>query len=246
MKAMIFAAGLGTRLRPLTNDRPKALVEIGGVPLLELAIRRLKHFGYDDILVNIHHFGQQIIDFLEKRQYFGIRITLSDERDKLLDTGGGLKKAAPFFDDGAPFLLYNTDVLSDIDLRALRAAHLQKHALATLAVRQRETSRYLLFDDTLQLCGWQNARSGETRLSQDKAGLAPLAFSGIHVLSPEIFTFMPDGQSVFSIIDVYLEAAKTAAVYGYRHDGSFWLDVGKHPALARAEQLLPQLEIAPA
>ncbi|NBC07890.1 MAG: nucleotidyltransferase family protein, partial [Bacteroidetes bacterium] len=194
---------------------------------------------------NIHHFGQQLIDFLEKRQHFGIRITISDERGELLNTGGGLKKAAAFFDD-EPFLLYNTDVLSNIDLHALRAAHLRKKALATLAVRQRETSRYLLFDERLQLCGWQNARSGEARLSRDKPGLVPLAFSGIHVLSPEVFRFMPEGQSVFSIIDVYLEAAKTELIYGYRHDDSFWLDVGKHPALTKAEQLLPQLEIAPA
>lgn len=245
MKAMIFAAGLGTRLRPLTDDKPKALVEIGGLPLLELAIRRLKYFGYKDIIVNIHHFGQQIVDFLEKRQHFGIRIALSDERGELLDTGGGLKKAAAFFGD-EPFLLYNTDILSNIDLQALRAAHLRKKALATLAVRQRETSRYLLFDEQLQLCGWQNARSGETRLSRDKPGLAPLAFSGIHMLSPAVFTHMPEGQTVFSIIDVYLEAAKAEPIYGYRHDDSFWLDVGKHPALTKAEQLLPQLEIAPA
>lgn len=245
MKAMIFAAGLGTRLRPLTNDKPKALVPVNGTPLLEIAIRRLKYFGYDDILVNVHHFGQQIIDFLEKRQHFGIRITISDEREELLDTGGGLKKAAPFFGD-EPFLLYNTDVLSDIDLQALREAHQQKEALATLAVRRRETSRYLLFDESLQLCGWKNARTGEVRLSRKPPNTTPLAFSGIHILSPGIFDFMPASRSVFSIIDVYLEAARSHPLYGYRHDDTRWLDVGKHPALEQAEALLPQLKIAPA
>jgi NDP-sugar pyrophosphorylase family protein len=245
MKAMIFAAGLGTRLRPLTNDKPKALVEVGGMTLLELAIRRLKYFGYDDILVNIHHFGQQIVDLLEAKKHFGIRITISDERDQLLDTGGGLKKAADFFGT-EPFLLYNTDVLSNIDLHAFRQKHLERQSLATLAVRQRETSRYLLFDKELRLCGWKNAKTGETRLSQDKAGLKPLAFSGIHILDPAIFNYMPAGKAVFSIIDVYLEAAKTKRLYGYPHDNSLWLDVGKLPALEKAEQILPQLPIAPA
>ncbi len=245
MKAMIFAAGLGTRLRPVTNNKPKALVEVGGLPLLEIAIRRLKHFGYDDFLVNIHHFGQQIIDFLDKKQHFGARITFSDEREKLLDTGGGLKKAAAFFDD-APFLLYNTDVLSDIDLSAMRAFHLESGSLATLAVRQRATSRYLLFDQHQRLCGWQNAKTGASRISRQAEVLTPLAFSGIQVLQPAIFDYLPRDADVFSIIEVYLEAAKSAELHGYRHDRGFWLDVGKLPALEQAAQLLPKLEIAPA
>ncbi len=165
MKALIFAAGLGTRLRPLTNDRPKSLVEVNGVTLLEIAIRRLIGAGCREIIVNVHHFAEQIIDFIEKNGQFGIQIAVSDEREQLLDTGGGLKKAAWFFDDGQPFLVCNADVLTDMDLAHFYQKHLESHAIATLAVRRRTTSRYFLFDEKMHLCGWQNAKTGEEKLA---------------------------------------------------------------------------------
>ena len=242
MKAMIFAAGLGTRLRPLTENKPKALVEVGGKSLLEITIRRLKYFGVREVVVNIHHFGELVIDFLEQHSYFGIHITISDERGLLLDTGGGLQKAAPHFQD-APFLVHNVDILSDIGLRGLYQAHLASGALATLAVRDRQSSRHLLFDDAGRLAGWRHNRTGEERISRRAEYYHPLAFSGIYVLSPRIFEFMPPGP-VFSIIDVFLEAAKRASLMAYRHDNSLWLDVGKIAALEEAAALIKDIPLA--
>ncbi len=253
MKALLFAAGLGTRLRPLTNDRPKALVEVNGVALLEVAIRRLIAAGCQEIIVNVHHFAEQVIDFIEKNGQFGIRIAISDEREQLLDTGGGLKKAAWFFDDGQPFLVVNADVLTDMDLARFYQNHLESGALATLAVRQRSTSRYFLFDEKMRLSGWRNAKTGEEKLVMGNpplvAGMYPpaypipqtayrqYAFSGIHAVSPAIFDWMP-GEDVFSIIDVYLNAASSGQIVGFDHSKDAWLDVGKPEALAAAAEFL--------
>lgn len=244
MKAMLFAAGLGTRLRPLTNDRPKALVEVKGVTLLEVAIRRLVAAGCREIIINVHHFAEQVIDFVEKKGQFGIEITISNEQELLLDTGGGLKKAAWFFDDGQPFLVCNADVLTDLNLADFYNHHLKSGAIATLAVRRRQTSRYFLFDENMRLCGWQNAKTGEERLVDNwdspifNASIPhtfqPLAFSGIHAISPALFNWMPAGDGPFSIIDVYLEAAQTGLVFGHDHSADEWLDVGKPEALTAA------------
>ena len=252
MKALIFAAGLGTRLRPLTNDRPKALVEVNGVTLLEVAIRRLVAAGCRELIVNVHHFAEQVIDFLKKNEQFGIRIAISDERERLLDTGGGLKKAAWFFDDGQPFLVCNADVLTDIDLAHFYQKHLKSGALATLAVQKRVTSRFFLFDEKMCLTGWQNAKTGEEKLSVRQLAVGsqppsypiphtsylPYAFSGIHAISPAIFDWMPADEEVFSIIDVYLETASTGQVFGYDHSADEWLDVGKPEALEAAAKFL--------
>ncbi len=238
---MIFAAGLGTRLRPLTNDKPKALVEVSGKPLLEIAIRRLKFFGFKDIVINIHHFGQQILDFLEKNDHFGLQISISDERDLLLNTAGGLKKAQALLGD-EPFLVYNTDIISDIDLSQLYDAHLASSALATLATRDRTTSRYLLFNLDKKLVGWTNTQTGELKLPVPTTEYRQRAFSGIHVISPEIFQFMPDEQ-VFSIIDVYLSAAAQRPILEYPHDADRWIDVGKIPQLEKAPELLNNLSL---
>ncbi|MEQ8703769.1 MAG: nucleotidyltransferase family protein [Phaeodactylibacter sp.] len=236
MKAMVFAAGLGTRLRPLTHDRPKALVEVGGYTLLELAIRRLRAFGYDEIVVNVHHFADQIEDLLQKNNNFGATVHISDERLQLLDTGGGLKQAAQWLKGGASFLVHNVDVLTNLDLHALRRAHEASGALATLAVRERQTSRYLLFDEAGLLSGWENTKTGEKKISRAVPSATPLAFSGIQYIHPRLFDYMPE-QEVFSIIGVYLDAARTAKVAGFRHDDTDWLDVGKPDALEPAAKL---------
>lgn len=241
MKAMIFAAGLGTRLRPLTNDQPKALVEVDGMPLLEIAIRRLKHFGCRDIVINIHHFGELILQFLEDRQYFDINIMVSDERDLLLNTGGGLKKARPFLEE-APFLVYNTDIITNMDLRAFYEQHKTKSSIATLATRDRSTSRYLLFNKAHRLVGWTNVKTGELKLPVASTDYRQRAFSGIHVLSPKIFDFMPE-EEVFSIIDVYLNIAANQLILEYPHDEDQWIDVGKIPELERASQFFKGLEL---
>ena len=235
MKAMIFAAGLGTRLQPTTYNKPKALVEVGGKPLLEHLIRRLAASGFDQIIINVHHFASQIIDFLQNNNNFGIEITISDESARLLDTGGGLKKAAPFFDDEA-FLLHNVDVISDIDLAHFLAVHRESRALATLAVRGRHSSRYLLFNHDNELCGWKNANDGTIRIVRGKqAELIPLAFSGIHAIDPQIFTLMP-AEEKFSIIELYLALARKQKIVAYDHSPSYWQDVGNPQTLALAEK----------
>ena len=235
MKALIFAAGLGTRLRPYTNDKPKALVKINGKPLLELAIRKLIQNGFQEIVVNIHHFGDLIIEFLESKANFGISIVVSDERQLLLNTGGGLKKALPHLGP-APFLVYNTDVLTDLDLKALYQLHCSNNPLATLAIRKRQSSRYLLFNDGMQLCGWRNVNTGDQKISRPVPTLNDYGFSGIHIIDPEIEQFMPE-EEVFSIIDVYLEAAKANLIHGFDHTDSFWMDVGRVADLEKAQSI---------
>lgn len=238
MKAMIFAAGLGTRLRPLTNERPKALAEVNGVPLLEIAIRRLQQAGAGELIVNIHHLGEQIEAFLHRKTFPGLHIAISDERDLLLDTGGGLKKAAWFFDDGQPFIVYNADVLTTLDLKAMYDAHIRSGAIATLAVRERASSRAFLFDAGGSLSGWRNTATGAERICRHADTLHPLAFSGIHVISPRLFDYMP-AQDVFSIVEVYLDVAARETILAWRHDADLWLDVGKPEQLARAQELWP-------
>ena len=234
---MIFAAGLGTRLRPLTNDRPKALVEVGGKTMLERVIRKLVRYGFEEIVVNVHHFADKMIDFLEVNQGFGADIHISDERDAVLETGGGLKRAASFFDDGKPFLVHNVDVLSDLDLGQLYRKHVESEALVTLAVRQRLSSRYLLFNDAGILCGWRNVKTGEEKISRTARGeLTELAFSGIHVVNPQLFELMwREGK--FSIIPTYLDVAQTKDIVGYRDDTCLWMDIGKPERLREANAL---------
>ncbi len=232
-QAMIFAAGLGTRLRPLTNDRPKALVEINGVTLLEKAILKLKSYGFNRIVVNVHHFADKMLDFLDTHD-FGVDIIISDERAELLETGGGLRKAKLFFED-APILIYNVDILTDLDLNALYDFHVAHNALATLAVRQRATSRYLLFDDNQILHGWTNIKTGITKIRRmPKDDLQSWAFSGIHVIHPQIFSFL-ERKGAFSIIDTYLACAAKETILAFPHDDTRWLDVGKHESLALAK-----------
>ncbi|MEM6378122.1 MAG: nucleotidyltransferase family protein [Bacteroidota bacterium] len=245
MKAMIFAAGLGTRLRPLTNEIPKALVPVEGIPLLELAIRRIAAVGIREIVINVHHFAEKVIDFIQQNDQFGLKIHISDERDQILETGGGLLKAAPILGN-TPFLVVNADILSNLDFNKMIAAHQASKAIATLAIRQRTTSRYLLFDAQYQLVGWENVKTGEQRISRASAEQQQFAFSGMHVIDPQIFDLMPKQISKFSIIDTYLEVAKTHKILGYPHDDDLWLDVGKPDQLAKAsgvyKQIFPSLE----
>ncbi|MEO1263687.1 MAG: nucleotidyltransferase family protein, partial [Bacteroidota bacterium] len=240
MKSMLFAAGLGTRLRPLTNDRPKAMVQVKGKPLLQWAIEKLIASGCEEMIINVHHYAEMIIDFLRVKNNFGIDIEISDETEKILETGGGLKKAQHFFRGDAPFIICNVDILSNIDLIKFYEHHLATNALATLAIRNRSTSRYLLFDPKNRLVGWKNEKSGEIKshLRHDQINdpsIKKLAFSGMHVLSPQIFEFMSN-EDKFSIIDVYLRAMKNNLIAGYPHDQDFWLDVGKPESLKIAEQ----------
>ena len=285
MKAMILAAGLGTRLRPLTDDRPKALVELGGRTLLEITLSRLRTFGVNEVIINVHHFADMVVDYLKSKNNFGLRIEISREDDLLLDTGGGLKKAAWFFAEhgrspvaqggvrealrpsppqhyampgavsgalrpsvtqrdstpnGEPFLLHNVDVLSTIDLRRTLQFHKENHALATLAVQSRESSRPLLFNDQLQLCGRRinnqdSLVSSNSPLATSHSPLLhPLAFSGMHVISPRLLPMITE-EGVFSIIPTYLRlAAHGEKILAFRADQFYWRDLGKPADLQQA------------
>jgi len=240
MKAMIFAAGLGTRLKPITDNLPKALVPIAGKPLLEHVILKLKTAGFDEIIINIHHFPDQIIDFMKANNNFGIRIEVSDERDELLDTGGGIRKVAWFFDDGKPFLVHNVDILSNIDLVELYNQHISTNSLATLVVSQRDTFRYLLFDKNRRLNGWINEKTGETKpanLDQTQ-NYDKLAFSGIQILSPKVFELMEMSEKKFPIMDFYLSNAASQDINGFVPVDFKMLDVGKLDVLDEAEKFV--------
>lgn len=236
MKAMIFAAGLGTRLLNETADKPKALVEIGGKTLLQHAIEKIKTCNVSDIVVNVHHFAEQVIRFVAEND-FGVPVHISDESGLLLETGGGLKKAQRFLTDASPIIIYNVDVLSSIDLNEVVLSHKNSNALATLVVRNRETSRYLKFNADKQLSGWANSRTGETIISrpEDFKKAIKMAFSGIHVLEPEIFDFMPEKER-FPILELYLELAKTKSIKGFFDTSDLWMDVGKPEQLEEARR----------
>jgi NDP-sugar pyrophosphorylase family protein len=243
MKAMILAAGLGTRLRPLTDDRPKALVEVAGHTLLEITLRRLHQFGIREVIANVHHFADMIVDYLKKNDNFGMRIEISRE-DVLLDTGGGLKKAAWFLLEAGhadePFLLHNVDVLSTIDFRRMAQFHKQKQALATLAVQDRETSRYLLFDKQQELCGRRAGRDQEPEIVRPSKNPQALAFSGVHVISPRLLPMMVE-DGVFSIINSYLRlAGQGEKILAFRADDFYWRDLGKPENVAQAAQDVKQ------
>jgi len=256
MKAMIFAAGLGTRLYPITKDRPKAMAEVNGITLLEHNIRFIAAQGFDEIIVNVHHFADKVIDFLKAKNNFGLQIEVSYEKE-LLDTAGGLAKAADFFDD-EDFLLYNVDVVSNIDLQKMLAHHQQNKAIASLAIRQRETSRYLLFDENHHLAGWRNKSTGEEIVvgpqglsggivethgldivgTHGRASLKrEFAFSGIHIISPKMLPLLGDIRK-HSLTPFYLEIAKENTIAGYEHNDDSWFDCGKPETLKQAENYL--------
>ena len=240
---MIFAAGLGTRMKPLTNTMPKALVPVSGVPLLEIVIRRLIFFGIKDIIINVHYMAEQIEDFLAKKNNFDVNIVISDEREKVLETGGGLKKAQWFFDDKKPFLVCNTDILCDIDIHKLKAQHTVNQSIATLAVQKRTTSRYLLFDEKNNLSGWLNTKSGEVKLSRNESKkLQMLAFSSFQILETKIFDYLPKDKDVFSTIDLFLAVSEKEIVKAYETTAK-WLDVGTPQNILQAEELLKELKM---
>ena len=242
MKAMIFAAGLGTRLKPLTDHMPKALVPVAGKPMLEHVIMKLKSFGFDDIVINVHHFANQIIDFLKANGNFGITIHISDETDCLLDTGGGIKKASYYFDE--PFLVHNADILSNVDLTAMYEHHLNSGNDATLLVSPRKTVRYLLFNKKNRLQGWINKDTLQTKpegFKYQPDTQLEYAFGGIHIISPTLFNYMGDGWTgKFSIMDFYLQTCHEARLGGYIKEDLHLIDIGKPDTLAKAEDFIHQ------
>ena len=237
---MIFAAGLGTRLKPLTDHMPKALVPVAGKPMLEHVIRKLIAAGCDEIVINVHHFADQIIDFVKANNNFGITIHISDETDMLLDTGGGIKKASSFFHE--PFLIHNVDILSNIDLKSLYEYHLTNGNDATLLVSPRKTVRYLLFDEGNRLCGWINKDTLQTKpegFVYQPEVQKEYAFSGIHIVSPSLFNYMGDNWTgKFPIMDFYLQTCQEAQLGGYAKEDLQLIDIGKPETLAVAEEFI--------
>ena len=239
MKAMIFAAGLGTRLKPLTDHMPKALVPVAGKPMLEHVINKLIAAGVDGIVINVHHFAQQIIDFLKEKDNFGIQIWISDETGELLETGGGIKKAAPYFNE--PFLVHNADILSNLDLKAMYDFHVASGNDATLLVSPRKTARYLLFNEENKLCGWVNKETLQTKpegFVYQPETQKEYAFGGIHIISPSLFKYMEGWTGKFSIIDFYLQTCQQAQLGGYIKEDLQLIDIGKLDTLTKAEEFI--------
>lgn len=235
MKAMILAAGLGSRLKPFTDAHPKALAMVNNKTLLQRNIEYLASFGIKDLIINVHHFAQQIKDLIQEKDGFGSNITISDESDEVLETGGGLLKASWFFKDTIePFVLMNADVLTDMDLGAMIIQHKRLQPVATLAVTSRHTTRYFLFDEMPDLCGWRNEKTGEQKMSREATYLSAKAFSGIHVISPKIFSLIKS-KAKFSMVDVYIDIARTHAIKAFDHSNNKFIDVGKPESIAKAE-----------
>ena len=240
MDAMIFAAGLGTRLRPLTDSMPKALIDINGRPTIEHVARRLITAGATRLIINVHHHGSMIEEYIRAHDSFGVEVLFSDESDLLLETGGGLAAAAPLFRRDAPFLLHNADVISDIDLGALYHQQCERSPLATLVMMDRPTSRYLVIDREGLFCGWGNSATGVERLARTPAGeTLRLGFCGIHAIAAEIFDTIEE-TGVFSIISLYMRLAEEGhRIETFRADGASWIDIGSPAQLERARQMLP-------
>jgi MurNAc alpha-1-phosphate uridylyltransferase len=238
MEAMIFAAGLGTRFKPWTNSHPKALAPVNGKSLLERNIEYLQQYGIRDVIVNVHHFADQVIDAIKQNSGWGSNVILSDETNEVLETGGGLLKAQDLFKKGEKFITCNVDILTDLDLGKLIAFHEHHNPLISFAVTRRKTSRYFLFDENDRLCGWRNTKTGEERIVIPKRDLIEKAYSCVVVFEPEIFTLIPF-HGKFSLVDVYLELAADHLILGYDHTGDRFVDVGKPDSIAIAESLFP-------
>ena len=236
MKAMIFAAGLGKRLGKITESIPKALLDINGKTALQMAVEKCSAHGFNDIIINVHHFPEMVENEVKRLNKMGFRISVSDEREMLLENGGGLYKARNFFGNG-PFLLYNVDIISDFYLSALYRFHLEKKGLATLAVRHRPGKRFLLIDKNSRLRGWRNISTGEQILAGvTEEGLSEIAFSSMHIVEPEIFNYMNEG--VYSMVTLYLKLAADHNIYTLKHDEGYWIDVGTPESLGQVRKIL--------
>jgi len=234
---MILAAGLGRRLKSLTQNTPKALIKIKDKTLLEIVISKLKSQGINDVIINVQHHARQIIDYVNIKNKFGINIEFSNETE-LLDTGGGLKKASHYFNDGFPFLLQNVDVISNINITEMLDFHNRNNSIITIAIRSRKTSRYFLFDKNNRLCGWKNETTNEKRIVKETSNnLLPFSFMGVHIISPQVFKYFPK-EDKFSIVDFYLDIAAENKILGFQADEFSWIDCGKPENLIKAEQFI--------
>ncbi len=241
MQAVIFSAGLGTRFKPWTDTHPKALALVNGKSLLQRNIEYLQYFGIKDIIINVHHFAEQVEQAIVENDGWGSNVLVSDEREVVLETGGGLLKAKSFFNPGQPFVTCNADILTNLDINKLVAFHTKNKALISFGVTNRQSSRYLLFDDNNRLCGWKNTKTGEERISIHKENLVQKAYSTVVLFEYDIFRLMEEKgfSGKFSLIDVYLSLAAEHLIMGYDHSGDKLVDVGKPESVAVAEALFP-------
>jgi len=241
MRAMILAAGLGTRLKPLTDSTPKSLIKIEEFTLLELQIRKLLSEGFDTLIINVHHFADVIEEYLKQNNFFNCSIEISDESKKLLDTGGGLKKASHYFSDGKPFLVYNVDIISNVSLKILMKYHVASSSIATLAIQERKSSRKFLFNMDNALCGWKNENTSEQIIVRsDQSEFLQYAFSGVQIVDPKIFKYFPD-KDIFSLVELYLASAKKEKISGFIHSEDEWMDIGKMVNLNQAESFFEKI-----
>lgn len=238
IRAMIFAAGLGTRLRPITDHKPKALVEVGGITLLEHAVRHLSNYSIQHLVINVHHFAQQVVQKArELEQKYAVEVRISDETEQLLETGGGLKKASDLFTGASAILLYNVDILSNLNLQQFIEYYQQQKPLALLSVRSRKTSRYFLFNENMELCGWKNMQNNEIRIQCSKVQkLKPFAFSGIQIVNPELLQLLKPWEGAFSMTEVYIRLCAYYRILGQYDPDSFWMDVGTMEKLEEANK----------
>ena len=236
MKAMIFAAGLGTRFKPWTDHHPKALAMVNGKSLLQRNIEYLQLYGITDVIVNVHHFAGQIIDAIHQNKGWGSNITISDETNEVLETGGGLMKARKFLEGNEPFITLNADILTNLDINKLLRYHQENGALVSFAVSNRKTSRYFLFNDQNRLCGWRNVQTGEEKIAIPGNVLIQKAYSCVVVFEPAIFDLIPQ-RGKFSLTETYLSLAAEHLILGYEHNGDAWVDVGKPESLGLAEKI---------
>lgn len=237
MKAMLLAAGLGTRLKPFTDNHPKALATVNGKTLLQRNIEYLQQYGIFNVIINVHHFAEQIIKIIKENNGFRSNVTVSDETDAILETGGGLKRAGWYFKEEEVFVLMNVDILTDLHLNEMISFHKKNTALATLATTNRKTSRYFLFDKENKLCGWKNVQTGEEKIMKDAPDLQAKAFSGIHVINSKIFELIQQRNVKFSIVDVYLSICAEHNILSFDHSDTQFIDVGKPENLIAAQEL---------
>lgn len=233
---MIFSAGLGTRFKPWTDAHPKALALVNGKPLLQHNIEYLQKYGITDVVINVHHFADQIIEAVQQNKGWGSNVLISDETDEVLETGGGLLKAKNLLQNGEPFVTLNADFLTDLNITDLITFHKNKKALISFGITNRKTSRYFLFDEENRLCGWRNTKTGEEKISIAKDNLKEMAYSCVVVFQPEIFELIPQ-RGKFSLVETYLSLAANHPIYGYNHSGDKLVDVGKPESVAVAEKL---------
>lgn len=237
MKAMLLAAGFGTRLKPFTDHHPKALAEVNGKTLLQHNIEYLQQFGIEEVIVNVHHFAEQIIQTIQQNKGWGSNISISDETDAILETGGGLRRASWFFNDTDDFVLMNADVLTNLPLHEMISFHAINKPLSTLATTKRETSRYFLFNHEHVLCGWKNVKTNEEKIMRHEDDLMLKAFSGLHIINPKLFSLMQQTAMKFSMVDVYLSLCADNTILSFDHSQTKFIDVGKPETLQQAVTL---------